>query len=396
MHSSVSVEEKFFREEVREWLRSNVPSEKRPNDDIDNAPAAREFDLAWQRKQFDGGWAGISWPKQFGGRGLSLDQALIWYEEYALAGAPWIGCCFNAVHNAGPTIIARGTAEQQATYLDPILRGETVWVQGFSEPGAGSDLASLRTSGVVEGDEIIVNGSKIWTSFGHIGDYVQLLIRTNPQAKKHKGITWVICDLRSPGIEIRTLPQMTGPNDRHFCQVFYTDVRIPIGNVVGQIDDGWSVANTTLGFERGTAFVAEQIHMSQIVEELIALAREPRRGSAFVPIDDGDVAARLAMLRAEVAGLRSMTYSSISKMRHQAPTSEASMIRLFTSETQQRLYRLSLDILGPQTLELSDPEGWTWPYLRSFASTIAAGSSDIQRNIIGERVLGLPRGPRVQ
>lgn len=394
MRIEVSPQERRFREEVRGWLHDNVPREERPTEDVDDGRAMRAFDLAWQRTQYQGGWAGISWPREFGGRGLSLDEALIWYEESARAHAPRIGTVFVGINHAGPTLIARGTAEQQAFHLPSILRGEHIWCQGFSEPGAGSDLAGLSTRAEVDGDHLVINGSKIWTSYGHLARYGELLVRTTPGAGKHGGITWLIVDMDSPGIEKHLISTMTGPRDHHFCQIFYNDVRVPLANVVGGLDNGWSVANTTLGFERGTAFAAEQIHQAQLIENLIAVARAARRGGRA--IDDGEFAGRLATIRAEVAAVRSMTYAAMSKARRQAPGAESSLIRLYFSEAQQRLKRLAVDILGPAALELSGDEGWTRLYLRSFSVTIAAGTSDVQRNIIGERVLGLPRGPRAQ
>jgi len=384
-------EEESFRAEVREWLQANVPRDPRPTD----GKAMREYDLAWQRTQFEGGWAGISWPKEVGGRGLSLVEQIIWFEEYARAGAPRVGVCFVGLNHGGPTLIAKGTEEQKAFHLPKILKGEVVWCQGFSEPGAGSDLASLRTSAVIDGDHLVVNGSKIWTSYAQVADYQELLVRTDPNAPKHKGITWVICPMDTPGIEKRPILTMVGPDDFHFCQVFYNDVRIPLSNVVGAVNDGWNMANATLGFERGTAFMAEQIHYSSIIEELIELAAEtvgPDGESTL--LQDGEIASRLATARAEMAAMRAMTYATVSRAARGNPGPEGSLTRLFFAEAAQRIRKLSMDILGPQGLVLGADEGWTRSYMRSFAQTIAAGSSDVQRNIIGERVLGLPRGPK--
>jgi len=395
MRIEVTREEELFREEVRDWLHDNVPKDERPTEDVDMGRAMRDFDLAWQKTQYEGGWAGLAWPKEFGGRGLAIDEMLIWHEEYARAHAPRIGTCFVGINHAGPTLIARGTAEQQTFHLPQILRGDHIWCQGFSEPTAGSDLANIKTRAEVDGDHLVVNGSKIWTSYGHLAKYGELLVRTDPDSRKHAGITWTIVDMESPGIEARPISTMTGPDDHHFCQVFYNDVRIPLSNVVGEINGGWSVANTTLGFERGTAFAAEQIHQAMLIENLIDLARRP--GPDGRPrIEDGEYASRLAMIRAEMAAMRAMTYRSLNNAKRNNPGSDGSMIRLYFSEAQQRLKRLAMDILGPAGLELSGDEGWTRLYLRSFSVTIAAGSCDIQRNIIGERVLGLPRGPRAQ
>ena len=267
MDLAFSAEDDEFRDEVRTWLAENTPSERRPRE----GQAMRDYDLAWQRLQYDAGWAGISWPVEFGGRGLALTQQLIWFEEYARTGMRGIDARFVGLSHAGPTLIARATEEQQAFHLPKILRGDVVWCQGFSEPEAGSDLASLRTRAVVDGDELVVTGQKIWTSFADVADYQELLVRTNTEVPKHKGITWVICDMRSPGIDVRPIKTMEGGTD--FCEVFYDEVRIPLANVVGVIDNGWSVAMSTLSFERGTAFTVDQVQLSSTVERLIEIAR---------------------------------------------------------------------------------------------------------------------------
>lgn len=391
MHIEHTSEEKAFRAEVRGWLRDHTPQALRPH----AGQAMRDYDLDWQRTQYEGGWAGVSWPAAFGGRGASLIEQLIWHEEYARAGAPRAGSCFVGLSHAGPTLIARGTDEQRAFHLPKILKGEAVWCQGFSEPGSGSDLASLSTRAEIDGDELVVNGSKIWTSYALVADYQELLVRTDPSGRKQGGITWVICDMRAPGIELRPILTMTAPDDFHFCQVFYNDVRLPLANVVGEVNQGWSVANSTLGFERGTGFIADQIQNSELVERLIALARTRPGADGTTPvIDDGDYAARLAMARAEMAAVRAMTYMTISRAGRDNPGPEGSLVKLFFSEASQRLRRLSVDILGGEVLERSSDEGLTTAYLRNHAATIGGGTSDIQRNIVAERVLGMPRGAR--
>jgi len=218
-----------FRERVRDWLSDHVPSERRPVRPTD----ARAFDLAWQRTMYEAGWAGIAWPQEFGGLGLSLLHQMIWHEEYAKAQAPTVGVCFVGLNHGGPTLIARGSDEQKAEHLLPILRGDVVWCQGFSEPGAGSDLASLSTRGDIDGDDIIVNGQKTWTSYGDVADLQELIVRTDHSGSKHQGISWLICDMRTPGIDVRPMTTMAGTKD--FCEVFYTDVRIPRRNLVGEL-----------------------------------------------------------------------------------------------------------------------------------------------------------------
>ncbi len=389
MDLSFSPEDRAFRAEVRDWLHDYKPKEPRPHSGM----AMRDFDCAWQRTQYEGGYAGINLPREYGGRGASLMQQLIWHEEYAQAGAPYVGCMFPGVNQAAPTIIAKGNDAQKRDFLPPILKGEVVWCQGFSEPGSGSDLASLRTHAEIDGDDLVVNGTKIWTSHAPVAELQKLLVRTDREAAKHKGLSWLICDLKSPGVRIDPIRTMAG--DWHFAQIFYDDVRIPLANVVGEINDGWNVAMATLGFERGTAFIADQVELANTLEELIELARRtPGRDGPARMIDDEDVALRLAQLRAEVAALRSMAYMTVSRAAATGvPGPEASITRLFFSEVQRRMRRLSLDILGSDSLAIGEGghEGWPERYLNGFRHTIAAGTSEIQRNIIGERLLGLPR-----
>jgi alkylation response protein AidB-like acyl-CoA dehydrogenase len=386
-----SAAEEAFRAEARAWLEANVPRERPARTDL---KGRRAFDLAWQRKLFEAGWAGVSWPKEYGGRGASLMEQLVWFEEYARAGAPEITTTFVGLNHAGPTLIACGTEEQKAFHLPRILKGEVIWCQGFSEPNAGSDLASLQTRAVIEGDHLVVNGQKIWTSFGNIAEFQELLVRTDPAEPRHKGITWVICPMDTPGIDIRPITTLTGDHD--FCEVFYDNVRVPLANVVGKINDGWRVAMATLSFERGTAFLSEQVRLSRRIEELAAMARTtPGTGARGRAIDDDDIARRLARASAEVDAMRAMSYRSISlAARTGMPGAEASMIRLFFSELVQRIDVLALDILGPGavTARQGDPAaGWVARYLTGLSQTIGGGTKDIQRNIIGDRVLGLPR-----
>ncbi|MCB1010827.1 MAG: acyl-CoA dehydrogenase family protein [Microthrixaceae bacterium] len=396
MNLELSVEEQAFREEARTWLREHLPSEERPPEGAE----MREFDLAWQHTLYEGGWAGINWPTEYGGRGLSDIQQMIWYEEFASADPPFTlnnSCTFVGNNHGGPTLIVKGSEDQKAEHLPRILRGEVVWCQGFSEPGAGSDLAGLSTKAVIDGDELVVTGQKTWTSYAHVADLQELLVRTDPDAPKHKGISWVICDMNSPGIEIREIRTMSHVTD--FCEVFYDEVRIPLSNVVGEINEGWRVAMSTLSFERGTAFMADQVELAATVEELIDEARIRSDASGRAMIHDDEIARRLATARAEVAALRAMTIAGISRTaRTGMPGPEGSMIRLFHGELHQRVYRLALDIIGAEAMRLTPVDGegtWTGPYLQSFAYTIGGGTTDIQRNIVGERVLGLPREPKV-
>lgn len=381
MDIGFSPQEAAFREECRDWLQANVPAEKRPL----NAADAIDFDKAWQQKLFEAGWAGINWPVEYGGRGLSIVQEVIWLEEYAKAHAPWIGANFVGINHGGPTLIINASEEQKAYHLPRILRGEAIWCQGFSEPGAGSDLAGIKTRGRVEGDEIVINGSKIWTSFAHVADWQELVLRTEEGSRRHTGLSWVICDMHAPGITIRPIRKMSGQVE--FAQVFYDEVRIPLANVVGGLGNGWKVAMSTLSFERGTGFIADQVKQSQEIEELVETAR--RNGM----IRDDRIADQLAQTRAEVAALRAMTYRNISEVvRTGQPGAEASVIRLFTSELGQRLDRMAVSLMGAEMLDFAyGDDNAVGDYLRGFAGTIAGGSAQIQRDIIGERLLGLPK-----
>lgn len=389
MDLNFSAADDEFREQVRSWLAENKPTERRPR----ALSEMREFDLAWQRLQYDAGWAGIGWPSAFGGRDLPLTQQLIWYEEYARTGLPPIDSRFVGISHAGPTLIARGNDEQRSTHLEKILRGDVIWCQGFSEPEAGSDLASLRTRGIVDGEHLIVSGQKIWTSFAPVADYQELLIRTNPDVPKHKGITWVICDMHLPGIEVR--PIRTLDNGHEFAEVFYDEVRIPLSNVVGDIDNGWSVAMSTLSFERGTAFTISQVQLSSNVERLIELAASHRSVNGRPMIEDDSIIHRLARARADVAALRALTYLNISRnVRSPQPGPEGSMLKVEDARLLQEVCRLAIDILGPRSLELVEEEDesyWVERQLLAYSSSIGGGTSEIQKNIIAERVLGLPR-----
>jgi len=372
MQLSMTEADEQFRATARQWLLANAPKDRAPPD----GQASRVHALAWLSRCHRDGWSGISWPTEYGGRGLSQERLLIWYEEYVRARAPSVlDCTFVALNHAGPTVFARGTDEQKAFHLPRILAGKAVWCQGFSEPGAGSDLAALSTSAVVDGDHLVVNGQKIWSSFADVADYQELLVRTLPGSKRHDGLSWLICDMRSKGITVRPIANMAGVT--HFAEVFYDDVRIPLSNVVGGLHEGWKTAMTTFGFERKTAAIGLQLELSVKIEDLISLAGA-RPGSA--------TAARLAVLRAEIASLRSMTYRAL--LREPANVSEGSLVRLTYGELAQRLHRVAMDILGPAALLHG---AWSHDYLESYSETIAGGTAEIQRNIIAERILGMPR-----
>ncbi|MDB5575562.1 MAG: acyl-CoA dehydrogenase [Bradyrhizobium sp.] len=382
-------EDDQLRAEARAWLASNVPSTARPAESV----AAGQYDRDWQRRLHEGGWAGLNWPREFGGRGFSAVQQMIWFEEATRAHAPAMNSMLIALMHGGPTLIARGSEEQKAFHLPRILTGEAVWCQGFSEPGAGSDLAAITTRGRVEGDVLVVDGQKMWTSFGHWADYQELLVRTDPESRRQKGLTWVICDMKLPGIEIRPVLSMSG--EHHVNMVFYDNVRIPLANVVGDIGEGWSVAMSTLAFERGTAFLADQVELAHKIDALIALASKTRLENGRLAIEDDEIAHRLARVKADTMAIRSMTIAGFSRVaRENVPGPEGSMLKLFVTTTYKALGELAADISGWAFFEYGDnrhTNRMTYDFMWSWVLTIAAGSSEIQREIIADRVLGLPR-----
>lgn len=370
-----------FRHDVRQWLQANLPTTPRPLDDH----GARAWDMAWQRRQFEAGYGGITWPREYGGQGLPLARQLIWFEEYARAQGPGIGCAFVGVNHGGPTLIARGSEEQKKRHLPRILAGEEVWCQGFSEPGAGSDLAGITSKAEIVGDELIVIGQKTWTSFAHMADFQELLVRTDANSTRHHGLTWVICEMNGPGITVRPIVSMDGVAE--FCEVFYDDVRIPLESVVGAVGDGWSVAMSTLAFERGTGFMKLQTELSVTLQNLADDC------AARGMLDDSAVAAQLGELRADVLAMRAMTYATVSSAaRTNVPGPEGSMIKVFYADLAQRINRTAMELIGIGAIDRGGRYSATiTEYLHSYASTIGGGTSEIQRDIIGERILGLPR-----
>ena len=385
-----SRQEQQFRQEAREWLRTNKPKERRPPDDSFADQAA--YDRAWQRARHEGGWAGVHWPKEYGGRGASPIEQLIWCEEYASARCPsvndsiWLG-----VNHAGPTLIARGTEEQKRYHLPRILNADTAWCQGFSEPGAGSDLTGLRTTGVVDGDELVVTGQKTWTTYAHLADFMELLVRTGAPDSRHRGLTWAICDMKTPGVEARPIKALHG--QYHNCEVFLDEARIPLSNVVGEIDGGWTVAMTTLNLERGPASFGNVCELVVHVEELLEYARtHPAPTGADTVLDSQAYADRLGEARARLQSLRALIYLMIeADQRELELGAEGSIMHLPFSEAMQSVYRLALEVVGRSSVSRRALDPWDHRYLDAFCATIAGGTSEIHRNIIGERLLGLPR-----
>ena len=381
-------DDEAFRAVTRVWLEREVPAHGPPPPPHD-WPARRACDTAWQRKMHDAGLAGIAWPRDFGGRGLPITQQLVWIEEYARAGAPYVGVNFVGLMHAGPTLIAEGTDAQRAFHLPRILSGAHVWCQGFSEPQAGSDLASLRTRAERRGDHYVVSGQKIWSTRAHVADYAELLVRTDPEAAKHAGITWLILDMRAPGVTVR--PMRTIDGESHFCEVFLDEVRVPVESRVGAENDGWRVANVTLRFERGTAFAQHVINLRVQLVRLAALAKS-RRG-----IDD-ELRRRIGRLDAQIEALWRMTQMCISEAeRTGLPSPLGSAVKLRYSELGQEIAELAVRvtgraILGGVALDDVRSDDVARDYLWSLQSTIAAGTSQIQRNLIAQRILGMPKG----
>jgi alkylation response protein AidB-like acyl-CoA dehydrogenase len=325
----------------------------------------------------------LHWPAEYGGRGASPTEQLIFYEETTRARAPYVGVNFVGTLHAGPTLIEEGSDAQKAEHLPKILRGEEVWCQGFSEPGAGSDLASLRTRAERDGDDYVLNGQKIWCSFGQIADVGEFLVRTDPDAPKHKGISWLILPMDTPGIEIRPLKTVLGSSE--FSEVFLTDVRVPVANRVGGENDGWRVTNVTLKYERGTAFVSELVDAIRLAEDLAVRMHE---GGTDHPAET-----ELGRCIAEFDAMWALTKRNVSQSARGIAGPGAMVMKLAYTEARQRFGELCLRELQRDALHVDDNE-YVEERLRTLALTIAAGSSQIQRNIIGERVLGLPREPR--
>jgi alkylation response protein AidB-like acyl-CoA dehydrogenase len=367
-----------FRADLRAWLQNALPA-LAPPPPRDVWPERRKWDTDWQRRLFDAGYAGLHWPKEYGGRGASPTEQLIFYEETTAANAPYVGVNFVGTLHAGPTLIEEGNDAQKAAHLPRILRGDEVWCQGFSEPGAGSDLAGLRTRAERDGDEYVLNGQKIWCSFGQIADVGEFLVRTDPDAPKHKGISWLILPMDMPGIEVRPLRTVLGSSE--FAEVFLTDVRVPMANRVGAENDGWRITNVTLKYERGTAFVSELIDSLRLCAELASMVHDPVQRR------------ELGRCRAEFDALWSLTKRNVSQSERGVVGPGSMVIKLAYTEARQRFGELCLRVLDRNALHVDDNE-LVEERLRTLALTIAAGASQIQRNIISERVLGMPREPR--
>ncbi|MFD6972894.1 acyl-CoA dehydrogenase [Streptomyces sp. NPDC059949] len=396
MDLTYTEEEEDFRARLRAWLGKALP-ELPAKPSPDDWPGRRAYDLGWQRRLYDAGYAGLHWPVDAGGRGATPTQHLIFLEETERAGAPYVGANFVGLLHAGPTVAAEGSPEQRARWLPPVLRGDEVWCQGFSEPDAGSDLASLRTRAVRDGDDYVVTGSKIWTSHAEVADWCELLVRTDPAAPKHRGISWLAMPMDAPGVTVRPLRTLAGSTE--FAEMFLDEVRVPVANRVGAENDGWRVTMVTLSFERGTAFVGEVVACRRTLGELARTAKANGRW------DDPVLRRRLGRLYGEFGALWRLTQWNVSEAMGVPPVRAesrtrgstggvpgigGSVFKLAYSHARQELYDAAAEVLGAGSLSLD--EEWTLDRLSSLSYTIAAGTSQIQQNIVAERILGLPKG----
>ncbi|HEY4019056.1 MAG TPA: acyl-CoA dehydrogenase family protein [Pseudonocardiaceae bacterium] len=390
MELSLSRSEVDFRERLRAWLAEVVPAlPTKP--ESDDWSARRAYDTAWQRRLFDAGYAGIDWPAGHGGLGATPTEQLIFLEETALAGAPYVGANFVGLLHAGPTLTVAGSDAQRAQHLRRILSGQEVWCQGFSEPDAGSDLASLRTAAVRDGDHYVITGRKIWTSMAQIADYCELLVRTDRTAPKHKGITWLILPMDTPGVQVRPLRTASGSTE--FSELILDEVRVPVANRVGAENDGWRVTMVTFSFERGTAWIGEAVESRRMlagVARLAAATPAPGGGTLW---DNAALRRDAGLLAAELRGLWALIRRNVSDAgAGMVPVRGASVFKLAFTENRQHLDELAASVLGRAGLSMT--EDLVEDRVNKLAYSIAAGTSQIQKNILAERVLGLPREPR--
>jgi alkylation response protein AidB-like acyl-CoA dehydrogenase len=408
MDLAYTSEAEEFRAEIRDWLAENLP-EGWGDEAFEMSPDERKaFNDEWPKKLYAGGWICATWPKEYGGKGLSTMQGVVLAEEFARVKAPMRADFFGDTL-VGPTILQWGSEEQKKEFLPRILNGSVRWCQGFSEPNSGSDLASLKTSAVLDGDEWVINGQKVWTTGGHHADYCFLLTRTDPDAPKHKGISYLLVPMRQPGVEVRGITQPDGTAE--FCEVFFTDARCPKDNVVGGVNNGWKVANSTLAFERGQSATTGYRRFEDEFKLLIEQAAGA--GSLGDPLIRQRLAkyyTRIQILR--INGLRSLS-ATLSGKKDPGVAALGATNKMFWSEMHQEAMELALDVFGPGSLLVdTGPQSHSWPgavrdkrrpgypvspmisaFFFSRSETIWGGTSQIQRNIVGERVLGLPKEP---
>jgi alkylation response protein AidB-like acyl-CoA dehydrogenase len=377
MDLTLSPAEQEFRDEVRAWLAANNPG-REPADDRE----AFEFRRAWQRTLNERGWAGLSWPTEYGGAGATLVEQAIFSEELARAGAPQMANVLGLAMG-GPTVIAHGTEEQKQRFLQPILAADEIWCQGFSEPQSGSDLASLKTRAVRDGSGWVVTGQKVWTTYAHEAKWCMLLARTDAEAPKHRGLTYFLLDMEQEGVEVRPLVQITG--DAEFNELFIEEARVPDENIVGGENNGWGVAITTLMHERAGLAFTLQVDVHIALRELQERIRE--LGLDADPV----IRQRFAQLYVEAQVLRLNAYRGLTAvMKRGAPGPEGSLGKWHWAEVNQALAELAMDVAGSRA-QLGE-DLWTHRFLRSRANSIEGGTTEILKNIVAERVLGLPRG----
>jgi alkylation response protein AidB-like acyl-CoA dehydrogenase len=377
MDLTFSNEETEFRDELRTWLEENMPGEEpRGDEDVQYA-----FRKEWQRTLYDSGWAAVHWPQEYGGRDATLMQSAIFFEEMGRIGAPLPANVLGLLL-AGPTIMAWGTEEQKERYLTPILSAEEIWCQGFSEPEAGSDLAAVKTKAVREGDDWLITGQKVWTSGAQYSKWCMLVARTDPDASKHKGLSYFLMDMEQEAVQVRPLVQITG--EAEFNELFIEEARIPHENMLGGEGDGWNVALTTLMNERSGLGFFLQVRLRQLLDKLVREAKD--NGS----IDDPVVAEALGDMHVRTETLRLLAYRGLSAIeQYGQPGPEGSLTKWLWSETNQMLAQLAVTVRGADSLTANDP--WAYELLRSRGNSIEGGTTEILKNIVAERVLGLPR-----
>jgi alkylation response protein AidB-like acyl-CoA dehydrogenase len=395
MDFNYSADDEAFRREFRTWLTANAPREGMQSlaGGFEQDEADWKRKLAWYRKLASGGWTCVDWPKEYGGRGLGILKSVIYHEELQRVNMPFpfIGSGPSLV---GPTLMQWGTAEQKQRFVPNIISGVEVWCQGYSEPNSGSDLASLQTRAVEEGDYYVINGQKIWTSQAQYADWAFVLCRTDPTAPKHRGISYILVDMKTPGITVRPLVQMSGTSG--FNEVFFDDVRTPKKLLVGEKNNGWQVAIATLMFERGVSGGGQPL--VAVIDELVSLAQRIKRNGRPA-WEDASVRNRIAEFKCEAEALKYTNLRQLTRrLKGLPPGAEGSIMKLCATELNMRIELFAMELLGPWSqLEFKSPhaidEGrWSYRMLSARGGTIAAGTNQIQHNIIGERVLGLPKG----
>lgn len=373
-------EQLAFRDELRTWLRENPPGDKPEGGEDEEYAWTRD----WQRRLHEGGWAGVHWPKEVGGRGASLSETAIFFEELGKAGAP-LPANVLGILLAGPTIMFWGTDEQKERYLPPILSAEEIWCQGFSEPDAGSDLAALKTRAVRDGDEWVVTGQKVWTSGAQYSKWCMLVARTDQDAAKHKGLSYFLMDMEQPGVQVVPLRQITG--EAEFNELFIEEARIPHANLLGGEGNGWKVALTTLMNERAGLGFFLQVRLRQQLDQLFAVAK------ANGAIDDPRVVDKLGDLNNRTEILRLLAWRGLSAIEtYGQPGPEGSLVKWLWSETNQQLVQFAADVIGADALTAGND--WAYSLMRARGNTIEGGTSEILKNIVAERVMGLPRAGR--